>query len=177
MPLNGGMTLALRSGFRCASVARRFLSSTPGSSLMKTSISLRVRRALAQALVLGAALAGVAQAQNALDEILKTKKIAIAVPTDFPPYGFVGPDLKPQGLDIDMANLVASKLGATLELVPVTTANRIPYLQTTRRRNSSSPRSARTRSARRRSTSLPLTRRSSSPCSRRRRSPSPRQRT
>lgn len=146
---------------------------------MKTSISLRVRRALAQALVLGAALAGagVAQAQNALDEILKTKKIAIAVPTDFPPYGFVGPDLKPQGLDIDMANLVASKLGATLELVPVTTANRIPYLQTTRRRNSSSPRSARTRSARRRSTSLPLTRRSSSPCSRRRRSPSPRQRT
>ena len=116
---------------------------------MKTSISLRVRRALAQALVLGAALAGVAQAQNALDEILKTKKIAIAVPTDFPPYGFVGPDLKPQGLDIDMANLVASKLGATLELVPVTTANRIPYLQTTRRRNSSSPRSARTRSARR----------------------------
>ncbi len=99
---------------------------------MKTSTSLRARRALAQALVLGAALAGagVAQAQNALDEILKTKKIAIAVPTDFPPYGFVGPDLKPQGLDIDMANLVASKLGATLELVPVTTANRIPYLQT-----------------------------------------------
>ena len=71
-----------------------------------------------------------AQAQNALDTILAKKLINIAVPTDFPPYGFVGPDLKPQGLDIDMANYVASKLGVKVELVPVTTANRIPYLQT-----------------------------------------------
>ena len=71
-----------------------------------------------------------AQAQNALDTIVAKKLITIAIPTDFPPYGFVGPDLKPQGLDIDMANYVASKLGVKVELVPVTTANRIPYLQT-----------------------------------------------
>lgn len=73
---------------------------------------------------------GTAHAQTALDEIVKGKKITIAIPTDFPPYGFVGTDLKPQGLDIDIANYVAAKLGATAELVPVTTANRIPYLQT-----------------------------------------------
>lgn len=71
-----------------------------------------------------------AHAQNALDDVLKAKEIKIAIPTDFPPYGFVGTDLKPQGLDIDMANYVATKLGVKVELLPVTTANRIPYLQT-----------------------------------------------
>jgi len=69
-------------------------------------------------------------AQNALDGIVAKKTIQIAVPTDFPPYGFVGTDLKPQGLDIDMANYIAAKLGAKAELVPVTSANRIAYLQT-----------------------------------------------
>lgn len=76
-----------------------------------------------------AASAGV-QAQTALDDILKTKTIKIAVPTDFPPYGMVGVDLKPQGLDVDMANYIAQKMAVKIELVPVTSANRIPYLQT-----------------------------------------------
>ncbi len=69
-------------------------------------------------------------AQTALDDIIKSKEVKIAIPTDFPPYGFVGTDLKPQGLDIDMANYIGAKLGAKVELVPVTSANRIAYLQT-----------------------------------------------
>lgn len=69
-------------------------------------------------------------AQTALDDIMKAKEIKIAIPTDFPPYGSVGTDLKPQGLDIEMAQYIAQKLGVKVELVPVTTANRIPYLQT-----------------------------------------------
>ena len=76
------------------------------------------------------AATGLAQAQTALDDVLAKKLITIAIPTDFPPYGFVGTDLKPQGLDIDMASLIAAKLGVKVELVPVTSANRIPYLQT-----------------------------------------------
>jgi polar amino acid transport system substrate-binding protein len=75
-------------------------------------------------------LAGAAQAQTALEDVLKAKEIKIAIPTDFPPYGFVGTDLKPQGLDIDMANYIGAKLGVKVELLPVTTANRIAYLQT-----------------------------------------------
>ncbi len=71
-----------------------------------------------------------AQAQTALDDIMKAKKITIAIPTDFPPYGFVGTDLKPQGLDIDMANYIAAKMGVAIELAPVTSANRIAYLST-----------------------------------------------
>ncbi|MFM8609264.1 MAG: transporter substrate-binding domain-containing protein [Burkholderiaceae bacterium] len=74
--------------------------------------------------------AGVAQAQDALDNVIKARKITIAIPTDFPPYGFVGTDLKPQGLDIDMANYIGAKLGVAVELAPVTSANRIPFLQT-----------------------------------------------
>ncbi len=76
------------------------------------------------------ATAGAAHAQSALDDILKAKEIKVAIPTDFPPYGFVGTDLKPQGLDVEMANYIGAKLGVKVELVPVTSANRIPYLQT-----------------------------------------------
>jgi polar amino acid transport system substrate-binding protein len=89
------------------------------------------RRVLSAAVAVSVwCLAGTGHAQMALDNIQKTKLIKIAIPTDFPPYGFVGIDLKPQGLDIDMANFIAAKMGVKIELVPVTSANRIPYLQT-----------------------------------------------
>jgi polar amino acid transport system substrate-binding protein len=61
---------------------------------------------------------------------MANKTIRIAVPTDYPPFGFVGPDMQPKGMDIDMAKLIATKLGVKLELIPVTAPNRIAYLQT-----------------------------------------------
>lgn len=89
------------------------------------------KRTLTLGLAAAALLASAgAQAQTALDDVMKAKKITIAIPTDFPPYGFVGTDLKPQGLDIDMANYIGAKLGVAVELTAVTSANRIPYLQT-----------------------------------------------
>ena len=75
-------------------------------------------------------LAAPAFAQNALTDIMTNKVIRIAIPTDFPPYGSVGTDMKPQGLDIDMANYIGARLGVKVELIPVTSMNRIPYLQT-----------------------------------------------
>jgi polar amino acid transport system substrate-binding protein len=94
---------------------------------MKTTKRVFLTTSLALATTLGL---GTVHAQTALDGVMKNKLIKIAVPTDFPPYGFVGIDLKPQGLDVDAANLIAAKLGVKVELVPVTSANRIPYLQT-----------------------------------------------
>jgi polar amino acid transport system substrate-binding protein len=88
------------------------------------------RRGFALALTALALAATGAHAQTALDDVLKARQIKIAVPTDFPPYGSVGTDLQPQGLDVDVANYIAARLGVKVELVPVTTANRIPYLQT-----------------------------------------------
>ena len=76
-----------------------------------------------------AATAPMAQA-DAVEDIMSAGKIRVAVPQDFPPFGSVGTDMAPQGYDIDMAKLIAAKMGVELELVPVTSANRIPYLQT-----------------------------------------------
>jgi polar amino acid transport system substrate-binding protein len=102
-----------------------------GTFLETAAMTPFVQRLIALGLAAaGTLFAPSASAQNALDEVLKAKKIVIAVPTDFPPYGFVGIDLKPQGLDVEMANLIGAKLGVAVELAPVTSANRIPYLQT-----------------------------------------------
>jgi polar amino acid transport system substrate-binding protein len=95
---------------------------TPRTSLKTLLLAVTA----AAALLNGTAV----HAQAALDDVMKAKKITIAIPTDFPPYGFVGTDLKPQGLDVDMASYIAQKMGVAIELVPVTSANRIPYLQT-----------------------------------------------
>lgn len=78
-----------------------------------------------------AAFSFVAPAQaDGLDSIMAAKVIKVAVPQDFAPFGSAGLDLKPQGYDIDMANLIAQALGVKAELIAVTSANRIPYLQT-----------------------------------------------
>ncbi|NTE86304.1 transporter substrate-binding domain-containing protein [Agrobacterium rubi] len=67
---------------------------------------------------------------DALSDISSRGAIRVAVPQDFPPFGSVGIDMAPRGYDIDVANLIAEKLGVKAELVPVTSANRVPYLQT-----------------------------------------------
>jgi len=69
-------------------------------------------------------------AADALDHILKTKVLRVAVPEDFPPFGTASIDLQPIGYDIDMARLIAHELGVDIELLPVTSANRISYLMT-----------------------------------------------
>jgi len=86
--------------------------------------------------MLAAAFALVTAAQatpvhaDALDSIMAAKLIKAAVPQDFAPFGSAGLDLKPQGYDIDMANLIGKALGVKVEIIAVTSANRIPYLQT-----------------------------------------------
>src|SRR5690606_15380499 len=88
-------------------------------------------RSLLASFAAAAVLAGAPAARaDALADIERAGVVKIAVPQDFPPFGSVGPDLKPVGYDIDTARLIADRLGVKLELVPVTSANRIPYLQT-----------------------------------------------
>lgn len=71
-----------------------------------------------------------ANAGNGLQRIESEKMIRVAIPTDYAPYGFTGPDMQPQGIDIDTARLIAQKLGVKLQLVPVTAPTRVAYLQT-----------------------------------------------
>lgn len=72
----------------------------------------------------------IAARADELTDITARHVLKVAVPQDFPPFGSVGSDMTPVGYDVDMANLIAKGLGVKAELVPVTSANRIPYLQT-----------------------------------------------
>ena len=67
---------------------------------------------------------------SSLDSIIEAGTVRIAVPQDFAPFGSVDADGNLEGYDIDVANLIAEDLGVELELVPVTSDNRIPFLQT-----------------------------------------------
>lgn len=96
---------------------------------MKTTIRTCCTLALALAMTV-ALLAGPARAEDALARIKESGTLRVAVPQDFPPFGSVGTDMQPIGYDIDMAELIAAKLGVKAELVPVTSTNRIPYLTT-----------------------------------------------
>ena len=73
------------------------------------------------------AATGVAQA-DALQEITKNGVVRVGVFMDYPPFGALGPDLKAQGYDIDLANLLAKELKVKPELVQITGDNRIPML-------------------------------------------------
>jgi ABC-type amino acid transport substrate-binding protein len=74
----------------------------------------------------------VAQAQSTLAEIKKRDKLIVGVKTDFPPFGSIDAAGKNVGFDIDVAHeLAKAMLGdpSKIELVSVTSGNRIPYLQ------------------------------------------------
>ncbi|MFM0226062.1 transporter substrate-binding domain-containing protein [Paraburkholderia dipogonis] len=65
---------------------------------------------------------------DALDNIAKSGTVRIGVFEDYPPFGSIGPDMKPMGYDIDVANLIGKALNAKVELVQVTGDNRMAYL-------------------------------------------------
>jgi polar amino acid transport system substrate-binding protein len=65
---------------------------------------------------------------NEIQQIKKSGVIRIAVPEDTALFGAVGTNGELAGYDVDVANMVAADLGIKVELVPVSSANRIPYL-------------------------------------------------
>lgn len=90
------------------------------------------RRLVLQGLAASAIGLGVGQgafAQQALEALKKRGSIKIGVPADLPPFGLLDPDKRLVGLDVDMANLVAKSLGLKAELVPILSADRVPWLQ------------------------------------------------
>lgn len=87
-------------------------------------------RALLAALFSSLMLSHIPAHADGLDDVVKRGTLKVAVPQDFPPFGSVGPDMKPRGLDIDTAKLLAEQLKVKLELTPVNSTNRIPFLTT-----------------------------------------------
>ena len=77
-----------------------------------------------------ATLAAAPAAADQLQDILDAGKIRVGVIADVAPFGFLDANQKPAGLDIDVANMIGKDLGVSVELVPMTAQNRIPYLVT-----------------------------------------------
>ena len=91
-------------------------------------------RSIALAVLLAAlvTLAGIAEAQTTLETVKKRGKLVAGVKTDFPPFGYVDASGKNLGFDVDVAHLFAKALfndEQQVELVAVTSGNRIPFLQ------------------------------------------------
>ncbi|SEL13714.1 transporter substrate-binding domain-containing protein [Pacificibacter marinus] len=73
-----------------------------------------------------------APAQADLADILSAGVIKIAVPESFAPFGSLGIEGEHVGYDVDVAKLMAENLGVDLEIVPVVSKQRIPFLETGR---------------------------------------------
>jgi polar amino acid transport system substrate-binding protein len=98
---------------------------------------MRARRtavlvALSLFLALPAAALVPSAAAQTVDEIIKRGKVIVGVNTTTPIFGLVGSDGQPEGYDPDVARLVGKYLGVQVEFVPVTGANRLPFLLTNR---------------------------------------------
>lgn len=69
-----------------------------------------------------------AYAQDSLDAVKKKGTLVVGVKNDYRPWGYLDPSGKIVGLEIDMAEEIAKKIGVKLEMIPVTAANRIEFL-------------------------------------------------
>ena len=88
--------------------------------------------ALPLLLALSAAPLAFSASAQTVDEIIKRGKVIVGVNTTTPIFGLVGSDGQPEGYDPDVARLVGRYLGVQVEFVPVTGANRLPFLLTNR---------------------------------------------
>jgi polar amino acid transport system substrate-binding protein len=84
---------------------------------------------LAATASLGLGLVPAAQAAT-IDQIKQKVELTVGMLVDFPPYGILNAENKPDGYDADVSRALAKDLGVKLNIVPVTGPNRIPYLLT-----------------------------------------------
>ena len=79
----------------------------------------------------GLLCAGAVCSANAdtLDNVKQKGKLVVGVKADYPPWGMRDSNGNIVGMEIDMANDVARRLGVKLTLVPVLSSNRMQMLQ------------------------------------------------
>lgn len=69
-------------------------------------------------------------AKAELEDILESGVVKIGVPESFPPFGSLNEEGEHVGYDVDVANLIAEDLGVEVEIIPVVSKQRIPFLET-----------------------------------------------
>ena len=97
---------------------------------------MTIFKALKRSAILAAACAAAflasprtAEAQS-VDEIVKRGKVLVAIDVTNAPFATVNSSMEPDGFEVQLAKRMAATMGVQLEIVPVTTQNRIPFLIT-----------------------------------------------
>lgn len=67
---------------------------------------------------------------DALSNIRERKKLLVAIDLGSPPFGQTDAQMQPTGSDVETAKLLAADWGMPLEIVQVTSPNRVPFLLT-----------------------------------------------
>jgi len=89
-----------------------------------------MKRLLAFALACATGLAALpALAQDTIAKVKEKGVLTVGVKNDYKPWGFLEPSGKIVGLEIDLAQAVADKLGVKMEMIPVIAANRMEFLR------------------------------------------------
>src|SRR5690606_39594113 len=76
------------------------------------------------------AMGSSASMAETIDQVKEKGELTVGMLVDFPPYGILNTENKPDGYDADVARLLAKDLGVKVNIVPVTGPNRIPFLLT-----------------------------------------------
>lgn len=66
---------------------------------------------------------------DTMASIKQKGKIVVGVKADYKPYGYTDPSGKIVGLEIDLANDIAKRLGVQIELIPVVATNRMEFVK------------------------------------------------
>jgi polar amino acid transport system substrate-binding protein len=93
---------------------------------MKPSIILS--RLLAAGLAACALLGSIGASARTLDEIIASKKIVFGINPNLPPLGTYDAKNNIDGFDVAIARKIADSLGVKLEIVPVGSNDRVPFL-------------------------------------------------
>jgi polar amino acid transport system substrate-binding protein len=87
-------------------------------------------RVFAAGLAAFALLGSINVSARSLDEILASKKIVFGINPNLPPLGTYDAKNNIDGFDVTIARKIADSLGVKLEIVPVGSNDRVPYLMT-----------------------------------------------
>jgi len=95
--------------------------------VMKTIIKSTISGLAALGML--ASSASAACTNDAWNKVMSRGKIVVGVKADYKPWGFRNTDGAIVGMEIDMANDVAAKMGVDIELVAVQSSNRMQFLE------------------------------------------------
>ena len=87
-------------------------------------------RMLAVGVAAGALLGSLDASARTLDEIIASKKIVFGINPNLPPLGIYDAKNNIDGFDVSIAKKIADSLGVKLEIVPVGSNDRVPFLMT-----------------------------------------------